>query len=133
MSLRPAQVALDLGTPPGSARTSSDFEEINYPPTQRTKAPTPPSDYRQEELPLHYMTEDSARRRVVRTNAGAGASNGHSYDYGSVPEKGSAYDDDGGKDVYAKMNVNKAGGMGGGRIRRPPPPPATSMVRLSLC
>ncbi|KAH0583383.1 hypothetical protein H2248_009010 [Termitomyces sp. 'cryptogamus'] len=109
--MRPAQVAIDFGndsdTPP---RSSSEFEEVPY-PSSSNNWPAP------EELPLHYMSEEKARRRTVRgvhDNAPIYTDNGH---YG---------DDDDGKDVYNKIRaVQSRGGSG-----RPPPspaPPATSI------
>jgi dolichyl-phosphate-mannose-protein mannosyltransferase len=105
--MRPPQVAIDFGTPPGSpSRTSSDdFERVPYPPEHY-------KSQQEEDLPLHYMGEDKARRRgVART---AGESSGHE-----------EYYDDDGKDVYAKVRPLKSR-VGSGRPRRvPPPPPAT--------
>jgi len=108
--MRPPQVAIDFGTPPGSpSRTSSDdFERVPYPPDHHKSQQV-------EELPLHYMNEDKARRRgVVRG--------------GPEPTGHEVYDDDG-KDVYAKLRPFK-GRAGSGRLRRAPPPPPTTIVSI---
>ena len=111
--MRPSEVALNLGTPPGSpTRTSSEFEEVAYPSNHWS------SQQQEEELPLHYMTEETARRRF---KAGAGAGNGAD---GTRP--GYYYDDEG-KDVYNKMKSIKGPTLGG-RPQRPAPPPATNLV-----
>lgn len=117
--MKPAQVALNLGTPPGSPpRTSSDFEEVAYP------QPSPPSHWaptkEDGELPLHYMNEDSTRRRV----RGVGST-----DYGenaNVHELEPLNADEG-KDVYNKMSAMR-GASFGGRPRRPVHPPPSSIV-----
>lgn len=123
-------VALDLGPPfEDGARSSSDFEEVPHPAshntywTQHQPAHVVP---REEDLPLHYMSEEKARRRVGRgPGAGAGGFSG------PVSEKGLDYDafDDEGKDVYSKMKASK-GPISSGRPRRPPPPPPTTVVRV---
>ena len=115
--MRPSEVALNLGTPQHSPRTSSDFEEIPYPHHWTSSQGHP------EELPLHYMSEETTRRRVpqhlepLQTPVG----------YASYPASPAEQDDGGGKDVYAKMRQSH-GGLGGGRPRRLPPPPPTSVV-----
>lgn len=124
--MRPPQVTVNFGTPPegSTPRTSSEFEEVQY-PTADTANWTSVSRSREEELPLHYMNEDKARRRVPR---GPG-SNGTFASLGDGPEV--EYDDydDGGKEVYSKMKATARSTLGSGRIRRPPPPPPTSIVR----
>lgn len=113
--MRPSEVALNLGTPPGSpTRTSSEFEEVNYPSSHWS------SQQQEEELPLHYMTEETARRRI---KAGAAASNVTDGNFGGP---GYGYDDEG-KDVYNKMKPVKGPTLGG-RPQRPAPPPATNLV-----
>lgn len=84
----PGPVAVDLGTP--SPRSS--FEEINYP---TTSAPT--AWPVQEELPLHYMSEDKARRRIRPTGPGGP----HIHETAPLLDE----DDDGGKEVYGKMRA----------------------------
>ena len=109
--MRPSQVALNLGTPPGSpTRTSSDFEELSYPSSSHWSS-------QHEELPMHYLSEDTARRRVK------GAAEGNSPEETKVEPE---YNDEG-KDVYNKMRVVKGPTLGG-RPQKPPPPPATSLV-----
>ena len=114
--MRPPGVVLDIETTSGSPpRTSSDFEEISYPLNHWATA------HQEEELPLHYMNEDKARRRITR---GPGSAVGHGGDK-------YAYEDDEGKDVYSKARAGRHGvPAGSGRIRHAPPPPATSIVRF---
>ncbi|KAI0819094.1 glycosyltransferase family 39 protein [Irpex lacteus] len=117
----PDSISLDFGTPEVSPRTSSDFEEIPYP--QYTQASHQhqtgwaAQPRREEELPLHYMNEETARRRV---HASRGPASTGFYD-----EKQDQYDDDG-KDVYAKIKASRIP-VSSGRPRRPPAPPATSI------
>ena len=117
--MRPSEVTLNFGTPQDSPRTSSDFEEIHYPHHWASSQGQP------EELPLHYMSEETTRRRVHQHPE-------HQYSQqGQVGHADYPVDpgyDDGGKDVYAKMRQSH-GGLGGGRPRRLPPPPPTSVVR----
>ncbi|KAI0345390.1 glycosyltransferase family 39 protein [Trametopsis cervina] len=111
-------VSLNFGTPEVSPRTSSDFEEISYPQSSppRNSAWVAPSR-REEELPLHYMSEETARRRVPV----ARGSPGHDF----YDEQEGEFDDDG-KDVYAKIRASKMP-IGSGRPRRLHAPPATSI------
>lgn len=67
---------------------------------------------------MHYMTEDSARRRVRQT------SNGHG-DGAAEMEK--EYSDEG-KDVYNKNGYARIPPVAA-RPRRPVAPPATNIVR----
>jgi dolichyl-phosphate-mannose-protein mannosyltransferase len=123
--MRPPEVALELGTPPGSPhRTSSDFEEIPYPSDHWATIP-PASSVATEELPLHYiMSEDKARRRVVRGPLESAGFGDHILEKYTSDE----YDDEG-KDVYTKMKPVRDR-VGSGRLRHAPPPPVTSIVRL---
>ena len=117
---RPSQVALNLGysPPPSPTRTSSEYEEVNYP--ESNLASSHWSSQHEEELPLHYMTEETARRRVKAGGVpGVGL--------GDVKPEYS-YNDEG-KDVYSKMRPMKGPTLGG-RPQRPPPPPPTNLVRL---
>ncbi|KAH8106915.1 glycosyltransferase family 39 protein [Cristinia sonorae] len=130
--MKRSDIALNFGTPPGSTRTSSDFEEVNY-PRSNTESSSPEHSFswtavprREEELPLHFMNEDSARRRVVRPQGAGGSYDGHSESSAPKHEGGYAEYDDGGKDVYSKMRAAK-GPAGSGRIHRPPPPPPTTI------
>jgi dolichyl-phosphate-mannose-protein mannosyltransferase len=123
---RSDSISLNFGTPEVSPRTSSEFEEIHYPHYNTTTTaahgsgwPVPPRE--QEELPLHYMGEETARRRVRVTPGGNGV-------YDTHAEAQEEYDDEG-KDVYTKMRASKVP-VSSGRPRRPPPPPATTIVRI---
>ncbi len=139
-SARPSEIALNFGTPPGgnSPRTSSDFEEISYPslstsPNIQHNHITNTWSTRQEELPLHHMNEDTARRRFAgRPPPLNGTSVGEEEEYSEKYEgygrpAAPAYDD-GGKDVYNKIHAAKSP-LGSGKLRRPPPPPPTTIVR----
>jgi dolichyl-phosphate-mannose-protein mannosyltransferase len=53
-------------SPDLSPRSSSDFEEVPYPPSHWA------SSRQEEELPLHYINEDKARRRVAKGSGVAG-------------------------------------------------------------
>ncbi|KAH7906103.1 glycosyltransferase family 39 protein [Hygrophoropsis aurantiaca] len=116
--MRPSQVEIDFGTPPGTPpRISSDFEEIPYPSDHWTA-----TNPKQEEfLPLHYMAEDtSTRRRVAR---GPGSPGG--FMHNDEHQADINYDDEG-KDVYSKLRPAK-GRVSSGRIHKPYPPPPTSI------
>jgi len=121
--MRPPQVQIDFGSPPGTpSRISSDFEEIHYPASYSSYSDTTEKYKHEESLPLHYMNEDiSTRRRVAR---GPGSSGG--FMSGDEHESEMHYDDEG-KDVYSKLRLAK-GRVSSGRIHRPPPPPPTSIV-----
>ncbi|KAH9930672.1 glycosyltransferase family 39 protein [Fomitopsis serialis] len=119
--MRPSQIVIHVGTPPEhSPRSSSDFEEIQYPVNQSPSWST--RSAREEELPLHYMSEETARRRVLRGPSG----NGTHQEPSHAPEKEYEIYDDEGKDVYAKMKDMRSP-LGSGRLRRPPPPPPTTV------
>ncbi|KZT23996.1 glycosyltransferase family 39 protein [Neolentinus lepideus HHB14362 ss-1] len=109
---RPSQVAIPVGDL-REEDSLSDFEEVPY-PTHTTNSWT----VNQEELPLHYMTEEKARRRVPKAPAGNGLHD----------DKAEAFDD-GGRDAYNKIGSVK-GNMGGGRLRRPPPPPPATFTEF---
>lgn len=76
---------------------------------------------------MHYMSEETARRRVLRGPSGNGPQAEPSQ---VVSEKEYEIYDDEGKDVYAKMKDMRSP-LGSGRLRRPPPPPPTTVVRVS--
>ncbi|KAI0063415.1 glycosyltransferase family 39 protein [Artomyces pyxidatus] len=119
--MKPSEIAITIDSPPASpTRTSSDFEEINYPP-QHHSYTVHRIERQPEELPLHYMAEDtSARRRVTRAP-------GHAADSGvQHGEQEWEYDDEG-KDAYAKPGGAPKFGGGGRVARRAPPPPPTSI------
>jgi dolichyl-phosphate-mannose-protein mannosyltransferase len=111
-----AGLALDLGTPPASPNSSDEFEQVSYPTHWASH---------DEHLPLHYMSEDKARRRVLRGPTG-----------GPMPPGGQQniydVDDDQGKDVYAKLKAARGYMVGSGRITRPPPPPPASLVSAHI-
>lgn len=123
--MKPPQVTVNFGTPPESStpRTSSEFEEVHYSPSDPQNWTT--ISRREEELPLHYMSEDKARRRVLR----GPASNGTYASLGEDPDVVFDEFDDGGKEVYTKMRATAKSNMSSGRMRRPPPPPPTTIVR----
>lgn len=115
-----SEVALELGTPPGSpSRTSDEFEQVPY-PANTTSTEThwgPPRNVVEEELPLHYMEGDRARRRV---RPGAGVQHedeGRRYD--------TEYDDDKGlyHDKLRPVNIPRMGRS----VQRHLPP--TNLVR----
>ena len=122
---RSDSISLNFGTPEISPRTSSEFEEVHYPTASTAAHGSAWSAHprEKEELPLHYMSEETARRRVRVTPGGNGVYDSH---VGVHDE----YDDEG-KDVYAKMRSSKVP-VSSGRPRRPPPPPPTTIVRTSL-
>ncbi|KIJ44250.1 glycosyltransferase family 39 protein [Sphaerobolus stellatus SS14] len=67
MPPKPADIALDLGTPPGSGRTSEEYEQVAYPAHSTANESfwgPPRQQAAEEELPLHYMNDERARRRV---------------------------------------------------------------------
>ena len=127
--MKRSDFALNFGTPPDSPRTSSEFEEVGY-PHSNPDSNSPDHSYswtsvprREEELPLHYMSEDVARRRVVRPQGVSGPNEP------SEKREGEYLDyDDGGKDVYSKMRTAR-GPTGSGRIHRAHVPPPTTIVR----
>ncbi|CAA7271132.1 unnamed protein product [Cyclocybe aegerita] len=121
--MKPSAVAVDFG----STDPDSDFEQVPYPSNY-------PSNHhnhysREEELPLHYMSEEKARRRVKVPAAPAGISGyePHSEVKGHYGE----YYDDEGKDVYNKVRQPTAR-IGSGRLPQPPQPPPTSLREFFL-
>jgi hypothetical protein len=114
-----SDVSIDFGN---SSAASSDFEQVSYQDTYWNK--------HEEELPLHYMSEEKARRRVARA-PGAGTTAGtvgDNADYSTATYDSNPLEyDDEGKDVYAKARQTK-GRVGSGRVMKPPPPPPTSIV-----
>ncbi|KAF8889886.1 glycosyltransferase family 39 protein [Infundibulicybe gibba] len=116
--MKPSAVAVDFGADP-EPRSSSEFEEIPYPSNHWV----PPQQ--EEELPLHYMSEEKARRRVVRGPSG----NEDLFEKHQYPPHN--YDDDEGKDVYNKIRPVKPF-VGSGRPRQAPPPPPTSIREFLL-
>jgi dolichyl-phosphate-mannose-protein mannosyltransferase len=114
MPVRQDDIAIDIG--PSSARSSSDFEEVPYPPSHWAAAPNYTNP--EEDLQLHYMSDEKARRRAPRA-------------YGRSEKRPSANvknydDDDDGKNVYAKFSPR----VSSGRAARMPPPPPMTLVRI---
>lgn len=119
--MRPPAITVDFGASESDTQTrsSSEFEEIPYPSNHNWSA-----SQNEDELPLHYMTEEKARRRVVRGSGSASvfgqANDGFGY---------ADYDDEG-KDVYNKHR-HVQNRIGSGRLPQPLVPPPTTIVRLS--
>jgi len=114
--MRPSAVAVDIG---GSDTDAPfEFEQVPYPSDHWA-----PST-REEELPLHYMSEEKARRRVkAPVDVGLG-------EYQPTEkETYEGYYDDEGKDFYSKPRPAFAR-VGSGRVPQPHLPPPTSLVRL---
>jgi len=107
----PKQVSIDFGPP----SPVSEFEEItshysHQHQHQHQPAPAP------EELPLHYMQSDGGEVRYRHKPVGP---SGLDNDYRNGRGYGYADEDDGGKEVYAKMRTSNA-------LRNIPRPPPTS-------
>src|SRR5258706_4885460 len=103
----PKQISIDFGPP----SPVSEFEEIttHYPhPHQHQQAP--------EELPLHYMQSDGGEVRYRHRPVGPSGLDNHYHNAGDYVY---ADEDDGGKEVYAKMRTSNA-------LRYIPRPPPTS-------
>lgn len=103
----PKQVSIDFGPP----SPVSEFEEIT---THHSHSQQHPPAV--EELPLHYMQSDGGEVRYRHKPVGPSAldnnyHNGRGYVYTD--------EDDGGKEVYAKMRTSNA-------LRNIPRPPPTS-------
>jgi dolichyl-phosphate-mannose-protein mannosyltransferase len=118
-----AAVAVDFATTDPDA--PFDFEHVPYPSNhQHWSLPN-----REQELPLHYMSEEKARRRVVRAYAGP-AGMGGEHDVHATEHYGDYYDDQG-KDVYNKVRSGNVR-LGSGRPPHRPLPPPTSLVSRRL-
>ncbi|PPQ91354.1 hypothetical protein CVT25_004121 [Psilocybe cyanescens] len=113
--MKPGAVAVDFGT--NDPDPAFDFEQVPYPNNHWT------SINREEDLPLHYMSEEKARRRVVK--GPLGAASGGEYEY-TEKERYVDYYDDESKDVYNKPRPSSAR-LGSGRLPQPPLPPPTSL------
>ena len=109
--MKPSAVAVDIQSDPELA---AEYNPISYPNTKLHW-----SD-QHEQLPLHYMSEDTARRRV-KVSA-------HEVYGVQVPNETYGEYNDGGKDVYNK--VRRTTTIGSGRLPQPPLPPPTSVVSL---
>ncbi|KAF8584112.1 glycosyltransferase family 39 protein [Ramaria rubella] len=123
---KPREVTLELGTPPGSPlRTSEEFEQVQY-PANTTSTEThwdPPRDIVEEELPLHYMNEEKARRRV-RPNASAAYENGARHYDGDYVDDKELY-----HDKLRTVNIPR---IVRGLRRNPPPTNLTEFVQQNL-
>ncbi|TFK36464.1 glycosyltransferase family 39 protein [Crucibulum laeve] len=119
--MKPSAVAIDFGAPDidSPPRSSFEFEEVPYPPEHSNHWA---SARQEEELPLHYMSEEKARRRVRGPGPGA-------YEL-SEKDHYEDYDDEG-KDVYSKARPTKAR-VGSGRLPQHPLPPPTSIKEFLL-
>jgi dolichyl-phosphate-mannose-protein mannosyltransferase len=123
--MRPPAITVDFTESDTQTRSSSEFEEISYPSNHHHWS----APQYEEELPLHYMSEEKARRRVVRGPESAGV---HDSPANDGPGYG-GYDDDEGKDVYNKPRPIQ-NRIGSGRLPQPLPPPPTTLVRqLYVC
>ena len=108
--MKPSAVAVDIESDP---ELLAEYNPISYPNTNLHW-----SDQHQQ-LPLHYMSEDTARRRV-KVSA-------HDLYGVQVPKESYGEYDDEGKDVYNKARHTSAR-IGSGRLPQPPLPPPTSVV-----
>jgi len=105
-------VAIDIDS--DSYLPASEYERISYPNNYHW-----PEQH--QELPLHYMSEETARRRLKPTVGEP---------YGSPVQKESFQDyDDEGKDVYNKLK-SVSTRVGSGRPPQRHPLPPTSIVCL---
>ncbi|KAK7455307.1 Dolichyl-phosphate-mannose--protein mannosyltransferase 2 [Stygiomarasmius scandens] len=110
--MQPSAVAVDFGGDISPTRTSSDFEEINYP------------SHHDSGLPSYYM-EDKARRR---TKGGVTVNGSEEEKVPLVPQN--QYYDDEGKDVYNKRPPK--GRVGSGRMWQAPPPRPASLQEFFM-
>jgi hypothetical protein len=117
--MRPPAITVDFGSLDSDTRSSSEFEEISYPPSYNWS----PS-HLEDELPLHYMTEEKARRRVVRGPGTASSFGSPNDGFGRED-----YVDDEGKEYHKPRYVQHR--LGSGRLPQPLTPPPTTIVRLS--
>lgn len=115
--MKPSAVAVDIGSSePDLPPEYHDHLPSSYTTTNRWAEPS-------HQLPLHYMAEDTARRRVR-----APMSAGMSYEPDTPKEHyGDMYNDEG-KDVYNKVRTPVAR-IGSGRMPQVHQPPPTSIVR----
>ena len=107
----PAEVAVDFGAtdPDGSF----DFEHVPYPEDHHHHHHWSLSN-REEELPLHYMSEEKARRRMVKVPVGPAGMGGEDHAHSHKEHYGDYYDDQG-KDAYNKIHPGNAH-LGSGRL-----------------
>ncbi|KAF5322974.1 hypothetical protein D9611_009308 [Ephemerocybe angulata] len=137
---RPPAVAIDFGTPDSPNSSSFEFEEVGYPdPYHQHQHQYDPESYggraNEETLPLHYMSEEKARRRV---RAGAAAGNGSDFDGGAAVSGNEKEQfeyqeyDDAGKDVYNKPKPYNGQRISSGRGPSQPLPPPTTITEFLL-
>lgn len=122
---KPSEVALELGTPPGSpSRTSEEFEQVPYPTNTSTEAHWgPPRNLVEEELPLHYMDGDKPTRRRVRPNIAVSQESGRKHE--------AEYDDD--KELYhVKLRPVHIPRVGRSMHRNLPPANLVSAIHINL-
>lgn len=107
--MKPAAIAVDIGD------TDS--------PTQYEPIPYPSANYHwsEQQLPLHYMSEETARRRIKISGGAALGS--------PLPKESYEHYDDESKDVYSKFRPPSAR-IASGRLPQPHQPPPTSIVSL---
>lgn len=120
MPPKPTEIALELGTPPGSRRTSEEFEQVSYPANSTFNDTLWGPSHRhviEEELPLHYMNDERARRRV-KGGAGSSREDGEQQYEAEYDEKASFHD---------KARVVSIPRIARNMRRNPPPP--TNLVR----
>jgi dolichyl-phosphate-mannose-protein mannosyltransferase len=111
--MKPAAIAVDIGS-------DTDF------PNHYEPIPYPTANYRwteqHQQLPLHYMSEETARRRV-KVSGGVAVGSPLPNEYGD-------YDDET-KDAYHKPRPPSAH-VASGRLPQPHLPPPTSIVSFVL-
>ncbi|KAJ2933739.1 hypothetical protein H1R20_g3356, partial [Candolleomyces eurysporus] len=117
---RPPAVAIDFGSPESDIQSTSslEFEHVGHPDHYHQH-----HHHRAEEtLPLHYMSEEKARRRVRVGGAGGGTD----ADFNEKEQFEYQEYDDAGKDVYNKPRPYNGTRISSGRLpAHPLPPPAS--------
>lgn len=122
---RPPAVAIDFGSPESDIQSTSslEFEHVGYPDQYHHQ------HHRAEEtLPLHYMSEEKARRRVRPGGAGGGLD----ADFNEKEQFEYQEYDDAGKDVYNKPRPYNGARISSGRLPAQPFPPPTSIVSVTI-
>jgi len=114
--MKPSAIAVDFG-----ASDPEDFEEVPYPANHNHWSTV----NREEELPLHYMSEEKARRRVKATTTSS-AGGPEEYEVTSEKERYPDYYDDESKYNKVRPHTQR---IGSGRMPQAPFPPPTSIVR----
>jgi dolichyl-phosphate-mannose-protein mannosyltransferase len=107
--MKPSAITVDFGDSNIESPPTSDFEEVQYPPAHSDRAS---ANSNQHELPLHYMSEETARRRIPASKTTSAP---------AQPNLGTSHDIlDDSKEKYRAHNP---------RLRYAPPPPPTTIVR----